>query len=387
MRIAYVCADPGVPVFGRKGASVHVQEIIRALLERGDEVTLFATRFGGEVPEGLGGVRVHPLPGIPKGDLGARERAALEANAGLRAALLRAGPFDLLYERYSLWSEAGVAYAAARGVPSVLEVNAPLIEEQAEHRGLHHRDLAEGVARRAFGAASLLVAVSEGVAAYLRGFPEAAGRVAVVPNGVNVRRFRPGLPPERVFEPGAFVVAFVGTLKPWHGLPTLVEAFARLHEQHPEARLLVVGDGPERAGLEADLAARGLLSVAHLTGAVDPERVPALLAGCDAAVAPYPARDDLYFSPLKVYEYMAMGLPVVASRLGQLEEALTDGVDALLCPPGDADAFAAALARPLRDPALRTRLGRAARRAAEARSWDAVAARILDLALRREVAA
>src|SRR5262249_42054172 len=142
MRIAYICADPGVPVFGRKGCSVHLQEILRAFQECGARVELFATRLGGDPPPDLRAVPVHPLPAVPKGELAARERAALALNADLDAALRRgtrasgSGRFDLVYERYSLWGQAGMEYAAGVGVPGLLEVNAPLLEEQAEHRGL-----------------------------------------------------------------------------------------------------------------------------------------------------------------------------------------------------------------------------------------------------------
>ena len=73
MRLAYVCADPGVPVFGRKGASIHVQEVVRALDARGVEVELFASRTGGDPPPGLEKVPLHGLPAPPKGDLAARE--------------------------------------------------------------------------------------------------------------------------------------------------------------------------------------------------------------------------------------------------------------------------------------------------------------------------
>lgn len=377
--VAYVCADPGVPVFGRKGSSVHVQGVVRALLRLGVEVDLFASRTDGEPPEDLRNVRLHKLPRPPKGDLEARERGLLAANAELRAALEGSGPFDLIYERYSLWSRAGVEHAREAGIPSVLEVNSPLIPEQAEHRGLVARPAAEEVARAVFGGADALVAVSEGVAEYLRGYSETAGRVCVIPNGVEAARYSGEVAPALPKREGEFTVGFVGTLKPWHGLSGLVEAFAELHRKRPGSRLLVVGDGPERESVERMLAGHGLLAKARLTGAVGPEEVPGLLASMDVAVAPYPALAGFYFSPLKVYEYLAAGLPVVASRVGQLGDLISSEENGLLYPPGEIQALAEALVRLHDDPDLRTRLGEAGRREVLAEhTWDAVVAKTLE---------
>src|SRR5262249_33566709 len=111
MRIAYVCADRGVPIFGRKGCSIHVQEVIRALSAQGASVELFAMRAEGDPPPVLGRVPLRQLPALPQGDYALRERAALAANEDVRALLEREGPFDLVYERYSLWSCAAMEYA------------------------------------------------------------------------------------------------------------------------------------------------------------------------------------------------------------------------------------------------------------------------------------
>lgn len=383
-RVAYVCADLGIPVFGRKGASVHVQEVLRGLLRRGAQVVLFAQRLGGEVPPDLAALKVVELPQVDKsGDAQARAGAALAANSALTAALQAHGPFDLVYERYSLWSHAGMAYARMHACPGVLEVNAPLIEEQRTHRGLVLPEQAERVARAVFADADALVAVSPGVATYLRGYQQAAGKVHVVANGVACARFAQTSADAGVM-PGnhAPLIGFVGTLKPWHGLDVLVDAFARVREHHGiAAHLLVVGDGPGRDSLAQACMQRGLEPHVHLTGAVDPARVPALLAAMDIAVAPYPALDDFYFSPLKIYEYMAAGLPVVASRIGHLDQVLAHGRDGWLVAPGDAAALADALATLLADAPLRRALGTAARaRALAEHDWDAVVGRLLAIA-------
>src|SRR6266702_784702 len=212
-------------------------------------------------------------------------------------------------------------------------------------------------------------------------FPGARNKIHVVPNGVSPRRFSPGLAPALPRLAGAFTVGFVGTLKPWHGLSILVEAFAQLRRRHPQTRLLIVGDGPERDRLVADLAAAGLTEAVHLAGAVDASAVPGWLASMDVGVAPYPPLAHFYFSPLRVYEYMAAGLPVVASRIGQLKSLIEEGRNGLLVTTGDAAGLAAALERLHSDPKLRARLGQAARTTVlKQYTWDAVAQRVLRLA-------
>src|SRR5437667_312463 len=293
----------------------------------------------------------------------------------------QAAPFDMVYERYSLWSAAAMEHAHAAGVPGVLEVNAPLIEEQAEHRELRDTRGAAAMAARVFGAASALLAVSAEVAAWLARQPEAHGRVHLVPNGVDPERFRPDVPPALPAQPGIFTVGFVGSMKRWHGVPVLIEAFAALHARVPETRLLLVGDGPEQAAIVADLARRKLTDAAHLTGSAAPRDIPGLLTAMDAAVAPYPDAKQFYFSPLKVYEYLASGRAVVASRVGQVAAIIQHEVNGLLCPPGDAGVLADALHRLYDDPPLRARLGQAARAGVlQHQSWAARAATIIALA-------
>ncbi|AXH96344.1 glycosyltransferase family 4 protein [Ornithinimicrobium avium] len=395
-RVAYVCADPGIPVFGTKGASVHVQELVRAWHARGAEVEVFAVRRGEEVPADLADLPVHVVEVTNGSGPAAREVAQREAAAELARLVTAWGP-DVVHERYSLFSTVLPQVRAAHPVTAVLEVNAPLIDEQRDHRVLVDEAGAGQALAAQLAAADVVACVSEPVADWVRGrldaaedrragmpchggspadhrvtaevhggAEHAAPAVVVTPNGVNTDRIRPVSPETGTL--GGPVVVFVGTLKPWHGVEDLVRAAALA--QVPW-RLRLVGDGPQRAGLE-ELA--GDLGVdLELVGALAPEQVPAALEGALVAVAPYPDFGDHYFSPLKVYEYGAAALPVVASRLGQIPEVVRDGVTGLLVPPSDPAALAAAVDRLAADPATARTMGAAARALMEQHhSWGRV---------------
>lgn len=366
MRVAYVCADPGVPVFGHKGASVHVQEVLRVLRRRGATVDLYCCRTGGPPPDDLADVAVVCVPPAAAAAAAGRERAAQAASREILQHLHRVGHADLVYERYALWGGVGMRFAAERAIPGVLEVNAPLIEEHATHRTLVDREAAGRHLTAALASATTVACVSQPVADWSRTWGARHDATVVVPNGVDTTRFRPR--PRRHRRPrGRPTVGFVGSLKPWHGVSVLLQAAAHVGD----IDVRIVGDGPQREPLAALAERLGIDARVTFTGAVPPQAIPRQLRTLDVAVAPYPATPEHYFSPLKLYEYLAAGLPVVASDIGQLAGTITAGVDGLLVPAGDPDALADALRTLHGSPQLRAELGAHARRTAVTRhTWD-----------------
>ena len=383
MRIAYICCDPGIPVFGTKGASVHIQEVVRELRSIGHEVALYAVRSGKHIPDDLTDLELH-LEAVADVEPAEREQAQARAAERIVSRVIADGA-DLVYERYSLFSTALADITAATGVPGILEVNAPLIDEQRRHRSLVDASGAAQVLRRQVTAARATVCVSNPVADWVRrrtadlfdiGAGDVAGRIHTVPNGVSVRRIQPQ--PE---DPDRMVVTFVGTLKPWHGVADLITAAALARQSWS---LRIIGDGPEMDSLRAQAGRLGV--EADFRGAVAPQDIPIHLAGSAIGVAPYPdlgGGEQQYFSPMKVLEYLAAGLAVVASDVGQIPQLLEDGSGrhGMLVAPSDPTALAAALDDLAACPDRRARMGRSGRLLAEERhSWHRTVARILGLA-------
>lgn len=380
MRLAYVCADFGIPIYGSKGASIHMRELSQALLELGHEVAIFSPRAGDERPYGfdvpvceLGLGRVEKTAyDLLREDPGAGVVVAKEVRALLYASSLphhalrelRAFRPNVIYERYSLLGTAGLSIARELGVPLILEVNAPLSEEQAAHRGLTFPGLAHGLEALILRSADRVLTVSEQLRQWAIGIGVEPRRLAVQPNAVDASRFEDAEAQGAELRKtlgldGRPVVGFLGTLKPWHGTETLLRAAARLRDRDRAPLLLIVGDGPERASLEALARLEGVPAV--FTGAVPHERVPALLGAMDVAVAPYQQVDNFYFSPLKLYEYMAAARPVVAAHAGQIADTVRHGETGWLYPPGDVEALAAAIRLLLDEPDLATLIGWAGR--------------------------
>lgn len=385
--LLYLCTDRGIPVGGGKGASIHIREFLHALESTPYRATLLAAKADRHGVEAFS-CPVHIMPDDfatdffdRAGSLGHDNAATREVKEFCRnqAALdmLRAihdkTPFGVIYERYSLFGVTGHLAARRLGLPHVLEVNAPLVQEAARFRSLELLPLARAVERVVFGGADHVVAVSEAVQAYVREVaPEA--RVTVVPNGVDMDRFTADHDPAEL--PAVrrtdheFVIGFVGAIRPWHGVELLIEAFSWLADRLPHAVLCIVGKGGElQDQLMERCRRKGLEQRVRFLGAVPHEKIPAVLRQMDVVTAPYPRLANFYFSPLKLFEYMAAGKPIVASAIGQIPSILRDDAG-LLVPPGDIEELRLALLRLHDDAALRTRLGETARKvAAREHTW------------------
>jgi glycosyltransferase involved in cell wall biosynthesis len=363
VKVLYVATDQVVP--GTTGGSVHVLEVARGLAGRGHEVHAIVRRDGSRVARAQDGVHWHPVAWRP-GHRFFRFRAR-EAVAAVAAAVEP----DVIVERYYNFGGEGVAAAAGRGVPSVLEVNSPVVDHPGSLKAaldalLLVRPLKrrrEAMVRRA---AALVAPIPEIVP------PFARDKTEIVAWGANVDAFAPGRRDEARrralgVPEGATAVLFSGSFRPWHGVDVL-EAAARRLRGRADIYFVLAGGG--RAGEGDGYRGRRL-------GAVPYAEMPAVVAACEVGVAPYDTarlaqmRLGFYWSPLKIFEYMASGLPTLTVARPPLDRIVRHGEEGLLVAEADPDALAAGIVRLADDPALRRRMGASARRrVVEAYSWD-----------------
>jgi glycosyltransferase involved in cell wall biosynthesis len=376
MRILYAALDQQVP--GTLGGSVHVQSVAEGLAALGHEVHVAVTA-GGPWPQD--GVHWHPM----SSPLGRHELRWMRAGAVTR--LARRVNAQVVMERYYNFGGEGVLAARRLGVPAVLEVNAPVIDHPGSVKARLDRALMFEPMRR--WRDWLCRHTDLFVTPHRQILPDwiHPANVLEAEWGADVDRFRPDASGPLPFERDASRVlcVFAGAFRSWHGVTQLSAALARLHAAG-ERRLgaVFIGDGPERPA--AERAARDVPGVTF-TGAVAHEHLPQCLAAADIGVAPFdpskhkPLTLGFYWSPLKIFEYMSSGLPVVAPRLPRVASLVSDGHEGLLYDPADPRTLDDALVR-LIDPALRARLGAAARaRAVSEFSWRAHCA-LLDQRLR-----
>ena len=378
-RILYCAIDQTVP--GTRGGSVHVTAVADGLEALGHEVHVLVAPGEGPFPQG----RVHWIPMAPP--LGAAQLRWARRRA-VRAIAERLRP-DVVMERYYNFGGEGIVNAARVNALAVLEVNAPVVDYPGSSKALLDRALiARPMQRwreRLCRLSDVIVTPSANI------LPHGTPREKIVELewGADTLRFRPGATGPLPFTrpPAGVVAVFAGAFRSWHGAINLARAIRTLHSRgRTDIGAVFIGDGPELPAVRAEAA--GLDHVVF-TGPVPHERMPACLAAADVGVAPFdleahkPLSLGFYWSPLKIFEYMSSGLPIVAPAAGRIPQLVEGGVEGLLYQPAaPVDGLADAIVR-LCDASLRQRLGSAAReRAIREYSWRAHC-EALDRAMRR----
>lgn len=356
-RLGYLSGAPRVSTYhGARttGARTHVLGVTKAFERLGWEVKPFIV--GDQAPEWV------RTTGSEQGGLRNRYHRALLADLArpvlglvhaFRACRELGGEVDLVYERYGAFESMGRIFKQ-HGVPWVLEVNGSISYELRKGgSGIALPRLVRWLERRAYRDCDVLVCVSESlkeiVVAESGVRPE---KIVVLPNAVDTTFYDPECyDARRLFE--GFTVGFLGDVDHWQGLNLLVDAVSELREEGKDVSLAIIGDGAARAGIEERAREKGVREHVGFVGRVPQREVPRYTAGFDVGFSGqlgWQGR-EMYRSPLKLYEYMAMGKPVIASAFEDTRRVIREGETGFLFRGGDA-----------------ADLGRVLRRAYEARS-------------------
>jgi glycosyltransferase involved in cell wall biosynthesis len=396
MRIIYFSPHPTHDIVSDVGYSTHQREIIRALRNLGHEV--MPVIIGGsskqELPAATANQRPNRFVSIIKAVIpGYLWRTLKDARlmrhdrhiAGprLRAAIEKYDP-DLVYERSEYFLGQGASISAELGVKHIYEVNAPCVEEWLEFEGASFlTQKAEQCERLKMKHSSGFCPVSTPLGEYLaEHYQIQQYRIQVIPNAINLSGLkketdRVAIRTKHGFKTTDIVIGFIGAILPYHGVQLLVEAFIDAYKVNPNLKLLVVGDGKLLADLKRMTTEASINESVCFSGRIKHDLVWDYISAMDICVNP---KHSWYGSPIKTFEYGAMGRPIIAPDEGNMRDVLSHMNTAWLF-DGSREGLNDAILNLSNDLSLREELGRAiSRQIVEKNTWESNAERLIEFA-------
>lgn len=268
--------------------------------------------------------------------------------------------YDFLYERYALNNFAMAHLAQRSGLPLVLEVNDATIIERS--RPCLQKRLSRFVEKKVFDRSRLLITISNYFKQLIieqHGIPEA--KILVLPNAVDPNRFKINplskLQKEDLGIKAKYIIGFVGAFVQWHGLSFFIQAISDLLEKM-DIHVLLVGDGPARKDVDRVINVLNIHNRVTITGFIDAQNIPYYIELFDIGLVP---NSNMHCSPMKIFEYMAMGIPVIAPAYPPIREIIDDGINGSIFIPHDKKIFRRKIKTLLDDENMRNRMGKAAK--------------------------
>lgn len=254
---------------------------------------------------------------------------------GLRASRKYKG-MDLVYERFAVFQMLGYFFAR-KSTPWILETNGIIhLEAKNDRKSIYFSGVAKFLEKKAYKSCTYLVSVSANLKEEIaRTMGIDPLKILLVPNGVDIEKFKGTAQPDRANP----TVGFVGNVIAWQGLDVLLKAVAAARLRGVNYKVRIVGEGPERKNLETLAAELGLNEVVEFTGSVPWSAVPSEIEKfslCYSGQVPL-QMGKMYHSPLKIYEYMAMSRPVVASDFDDARSTVGESESGYLFSPGSVE--------------------------------------------------
>ena len=391
LKILYLIGDRGLDLTKGEGYKVHVQKIIEGLQKKGHKVFLLTINESRLLHEFENYLtlrhtylrfffhRFFPFTGT------------LNSINILRhiIRLHKLHKFDVIHERWGLYSYGGILASRILRIPHLTEINGPGIEEKK----LFTKDIApiqkftaKMIRKFCLRNTDHVVAVSNNLKSFLLNnhIINRRNKITVLPNAADTQAFDKDFDIPAIKKSlglaGKFIIVYTGTLQVWYAIEDIISALPLVLREIPNALLLIVGQGQAKEKLENLSKELKITDKVRFTGYIDHMKIPEILSIADVVVAPFKELGMSFFgSAIKIFEYLSSGKPIVATKIGQIAEILQDQYTALLVKPGAVDELANAIIRLARDERLRSYLAKNAKMEAQKYSWDKHVERLVDI--------
>lgn len=364
-------------IASKDGQFVHIEEMIKALRSLGHDIIVveprqLALKSFGKSSGGVGLMRRF-LPGFIHEVL----EFCYSFFDFLKTCyyVLKYRP-DCIYERYNLLFPSGVWVKKLFKLPFLLEINAPLYYERSVNNGISFKLLANWSELYVWRNADFVLPVTEVLSKMIQEKGIHKDKCYVIPNGINRSFLNREIGAKVVFLKDKVVLGFVGFIRKWHRLDRVLDLVAE--HQDKNLHLLIVGDGPVKEELIEQAKRLGIEDRLTFTGVIERDGVADYIDSFDIALQPDVVE---YASPLKAFEYMALGKAILAPNKSNILEILENDVSAVLFDPTDENSFYRELLCLSDDKDLRARVGRGAREAIDSKKlyWDENAKKVVSL--------
>jgi len=377
--IACLCTDPGVPVLGFKGCSVHFREMCSALASLGAEVSLYAMSKGEGNPYPYD---VTEVKFFKKKWLGKDRRLMLSNLLFYRTCKkqFETRKPHFIYARYHIYGWAGVKLAREFSIPIIMHVDDLRVEIEKDR--LHFPKIAKTFETAILKRVDAICCPSKILKSLILRTGVGDQKILVTPNGINLEQFNNNPDGREIRKrfglEGKFIIGYVGALKKFWGIYTILESAREVLIQRKDIHFLLVGQGKALPEIESFIKNKGLGDKFTLTGAVAHLDVPKYISAMDIGLAPYERLEPFYGSPMKIFEYMAMSKPVITTPQGQIKDLIRNGENGMLMEPDDSGGLARSILELGGNKDMMKNMGLKARATVESYTWETNARKILD---------
>jgi glycosyltransferase involved in cell wall biosynthesis len=379
MKICYVAPSEDVP--SNYAGAIHTFEIAKNLVSEGHEVHIVAKFTGGEKEEKIEGVNIHRVYSTKKRIFG--YPSTLVNSVRITSDIIKKYDIEIIHERMTLPGGVGAITSKLFNIPCLLEVNGPVLEEHIALGNIpnhSHRRILKWWRSQVLPIYGAYYVQTRSLREIMMDWGLSDKKVHVIPNGVDINRFHPDINGMEILHKyqldGKNIVTFIGTSREWHGVTLLISSIPKILQEYPDTKFMIIGTGPEQPAIEKMVSDLNLQRDVLLLGTVPYRDIPKFISASTICVAPFqPSKLDtmkkygLYFSPIKLFEYMACGKPIITTRVGEVNNLFEDRKDAYLIEPRKQELADAAI-HLLGDEQMRDQLGKMAREKVKEYTWE-----------------